>query len=279
MTTEFAPKFQTPFEGQQKPIRTFGLRVHPEEVKRVDAFRSAFPKGSNISGIIEEALAKGKEKKPEGISDREYFEVLGKMLGERGVLDLNIVRRISSMPFWVQGDAYRVALERKGRDGGPYPLKEFNGDLIRDKTENVPGEKEEQVIEVVRRHVQAAQMERKISHGGPGLVYDFGERLGKSGPQLVNLLYYGQDSVEKILETSLGMKDPLMPSTAVREWIIDIAEQIQLSMKEYWMYPLMTFVEDLKKAVHDCADMDRAKVARMIKEIPIVCSLDGANLL
>ncbi|NYZ60274.1 hypothetical protein H0O01_01090 [Candidatus Micrarchaeota archaeon] len=279
MTSEFVPKFQTPWDGQQKPVRTFGLRVHPEEVKRVDAFRSAFPEGSRIRGLIEEALVKGKEKKPEGISDREYFEVLGRMLGEREVLDLNIIRRISSMPAWVQGDAFRVALERKERDRNPYPLEEFNGDLIKDKKENIPGEKEEQVIQAIRRHVQQAQMEGKISRGGPGLIYDFGERLGNSGPELVNLLYYGQDSVERILETSLGMKDFIMSSTAVREWVIDIAEQILFSRPEHRMYALRAFAEDFKKAAHDCKDMDRAGVARMIIEIPLVCSLHGANLL
>jgi len=273
------PKFQTPWVEQQKPVRTFGLRVHPEEVKRVDAFRSAFPEGSRIRGLIEEALVKGKEGKPEGVSDREYFEALGRMLGEREILDLNIIRRISSMPAWVQGDAYRVALGRKEKDRNPYPLEEFNGNLIKDEKENVPGEKEEQVIQAIKRHVQQAQMEGKISHGGSGLAYDFGERLGNSGPELVNLLYYGQDSVERILEISLGMKDFLMPSTAVREWVIDIAEQILFSRPEHRMYALRAFVEDLRKAAHDCKDMDRAGVARMIREIPLVCSLHGANLL
>jgi hypothetical protein len=276
---EYKPKFKTPWVGKERPIRTFGLRVHPEEVKRVDAFRSAFPEGSKTRTLIEEALVKGKEGKPEGISDREYFEVLGRMLGEREVLDLVIVRRMVSMPPWVQGDAFRVALERKERDGGPYSLQEFCGDLIRDGTENVPGEKEEQVVQAARRHVQMAQMEGKIGRGGPGVVYDFGERLGKSGKEAVNLLYYGQDSVESMLGASLGMKEFLMTSTAVREWLIDAANEISFFGPERRIYVLRAFAEDLKTAAHERSDIGYESVGRMIREIQIVYSLHGANLL
>jgi len=273
------PKFRTPHDGPQKPVHTFGLRLHPEEVKRVDAFRSAFPEGGRMRNLIEEALAKGKEGKPEGISDREYFEVLGRMLGEREVLDLNIVRRILSMPPWVQGDAFRVALERKERDRQPYSLQEFSGDLIRDGTENVPGEKEEQVMQAARRHVQAAQMEGKILRSGSGLVHNFERKLGDAGPELVNLFYYGQDSVQSILDTSLGMRDFLMPSTAVREWLMEVATHVSSFKPEHRLRVLGAFAEDLKKTGHDLANMDKAMVEKMIGEIRLVYSLHGANLL
>jgi hypothetical protein len=283
MTTESVPKFQTPWIGQQKPVRTFGLRVHPEEVKRVDAFRFAFPEGSKTRTLIEEALVKGKEGKPEGITDREYFTVLGRSLMDGGAFEIkvhnDIIRMVLSMPASVQGDAYRVALDTSGEGEGKLLLKRFNAALIKDSRENVPGEKEEQIMQAARRHVQAAQMEGKISRGGPGLIYDFGERLGKSSPETVNLLYYGQDSVESMLETSMGMKDFLMTSTAVREWLIDAAEEISFFAPERRIYVLRAFAEDLKAAAHDRSDIDYESVGRMIREIRTVYALHGAGLL
>jgi len=195
------------------------------------------------------------------------------------VLDLGIVRRIASMPSSVEGDAFRVALERRERNSDPYPLEEFNGDLIGDGTENVPGEKEEQVVLVIRRHIQQAQMESKILRAGQGLVSDFEDKLADAEPGLVNLLYYGQDSVDRMLGTSLAMKNFRMASTSVREWVMDMAGQIQTLKPEHRLYALMAFTEDLKKALHDCADMDGAKVARMISGISFTYTYHGVHFL
>ncbi|MEW5996914.1 MAG: hypothetical protein AB1657_04955 [Candidatus Micrarchaeota archaeon] len=218
MCAEFAyPKI---FVGKERPPtqRMIGLRVHPEERKRVDAFIFSFPERSRERLFAVSCLTEGRRGNPVDLSDADYFGIVRRRLwempasgrveiGAGGAVNSDVLRRVANMPAWVQGDALRVLIGMRGEENACGP-REFAGALLRDEMENTPGGKEEQILLLLRRHVQKAASDGRIGRAGvSGTMFPFEEWLRAAGIEDVNLFYYGSAYLERLMDAADRARD------------------------------------------------------------------------
>lgn len=190
-------------EGKPPPMRKMGLLVPEEQRMRVDGFVHILPKGMQrrlALSVVTDIRAKH-----DNFTDEEYFSELAKeVLGQR-ILEHGIVDRIMSMPVSQRGNAFRVALNRKASDRSQYSELEFYGNLVSDAKENVPGEKQEEILAKMSRHVRDAHFRGTFNRESVNAVlYPFEEWLRKADAGSVNLLYYFIDRVDRMMETALA---------------------------------------------------------------------------
>lgn len=199
MCAEFA--YPQIFVGKERPKtqRTIGLRVHPQARKRVDAFIYSFPEGSRARVFAISCLTEGRKGNPVSLSDADYFDIVRGRLAEKGGAPEKPLQMAGSMPHWIQGDALRVLMGA----GAGCTAERFSTLLVLDGKENVPGGKEEQLLELMRRHAQDAVAHGRIGRiGVSGTVYPFEEWLRAASVGEVNLLYYGYEHADRILATA-----------------------------------------------------------------------------
>ncbi len=187
------------------PSRKMGLLVPEKERNIVDGLVYLAPERSirRLALSVVTSLRRGHD----NFTCEEYFSELARELGRLNIVERGIVDRIMPMPMSQRGNAFRVAMERWVSNRGPYPELEFYGNLICDTRENVPGEKQEEILARMAAHVKNAQMKGMFNReSATTLLYPFEEWLRQADVRSVNLLYYFSDRLDGIMEAALGLQ-------------------------------------------------------------------------
>lgn len=204
------------------PSRKMGLLVPEKERNIVDGLIYLAPERGmrRLALSVVTSLRRGHD----NFSCEEYFSAFAAELLKFGILEREAVDRIMSMPMSQRGNAFRVALERKASDRSQYSQLGFYGDLICDMRENVPGEKQEEILARMAEHVRRAQAKGMFNRESyTSLLYPFEEWLRQADIRSVNLLYYFSDRLDGIMEAALGLQ-PAEFRELLREGLPRIAE-------------------------------------------------------
>ncbi|HNT60751.1 MAG TPA: hypothetical protein PKJ97_02120 [Candidatus Bilamarchaeaceae archaeon] len=209
MRTRFAIPAKPSEMGGPRFERLMGTKVPYEQRERVDRFILGIPAGI-ARRIALRVLDESRSGRPEGVSDREYFEALLKSPALARFVDSGILARIAKMDLPVQANALRVAMQRCSEESGGYSSLEFHKNLLMDERENVAGEKEAAILETVRR-----------SGAGREAVESFSRWLEGQDAHAVNLLYY-MDVAERVLRIAgktgiAGAEDHALRETIPKE--------------------------------------------------------------
>jgi hypothetical protein len=194
--------------GKPPVMRRMGLLVPDEQRMRVDGFIHILPEGSTQRRLALSAVSSIRNRH-DNFSDEEFFlELRAQVWKERIITESGVLEMIDKLPLSQKGNALRVALNRKADDRSTYCNLEFYGNLISDAQENVPGEKQQEILSRLRGYARMAQERGALNRESvDALLYPFEEWLGKADIRSVNLLYYFPDKVEKLAMAALERPD------------------------------------------------------------------------
>jgi len=194
--------------GKPPVMRKMGLLVPEEQRMRVDGFVHILPEGS-MQRRLALSVVSAIRNRHDNFSDGEYFLELRELVrNERIIAEPIILEIIDKMPLSQRGNALRVALNRKADDRSEYCNLEFYGNLVADGQENVPGEKQQEILSLLRAYARMAHEKGKLNREGVDVVlYPFEEWLLNADMRSVNLLYYFPDKVGKLVMAALESAD------------------------------------------------------------------------
>lgn len=194
--------------GKPPVMRRMGLLVPEEQRMRVDGLIHILPEGSTQRRLALSVVSSIRNRH-DNFSDEEYFlELRALVWKERMITESGILEMIDKLPLSQMGNALRVALNRKAEDRSEYSQLEFYGNLLTDVQENVPGEKQQEILALVRRCAREALTRGFIGREGmDGVLYPFEEWLGDADIRSVNLLYYFPNKVEQLAKAALERPD------------------------------------------------------------------------
>ncbi len=219
------------FVGKEKPrtLRMVGLRVNvgTEQRKRLDTegFIFSYPAGSRERAFAISCLAETRRGTPADPTSKDYFGMVCRRLARGSEASKDALNLVYYLPDFVRGDALRLVMECGVLSGSECTRRMLLAGLVNDGKENVPGWKEEQVLEVVRKHVREAISCGRIGRAGvSGTMYPFEEWLRKDAELSdVNLLYYGSECVGVLLEAAGRARNFYMISRMVKELLPVVA--------------------------------------------------------
>ncbi len=193
--------------GKPPVMRKMGLLVPEEQRMRVDGFAHILPEGSSQRRLALSVVSSIRNRH-DNFSDEEYFSELTALVNKDRLIEPGIVGIIASMPLSQRGNAFRVALNRKAEDRSEYSQLEFYGNLVADGQENVPGEKQQEILSRLRTYARMAHEQGKLNRESvDAVLYPFEEWLQKADIGSVNLLYYFHEKMDKLMRASLESPD------------------------------------------------------------------------